>query len=300
MKHNQAIMWALGTAIISGVSVFVNKFGVGQVNDPFVYTTLKNSLVAIGLVAAVGLLGSLNELRTFSRRQWLGWVALGLIGGGIPFLLFFQGLATASAPSAALIHKTLFIWVALLAAPFLGERLGGWQIAGLGVIALGQFLLQIPARWGWGSGEMLILLATLMWSVETIVAKRVLADVSARTAAFGRMGIGALTMWAFLALTGRAGNALALDGTQWFWIALTSIFLFGYVWTWYTALKAAPASLVTTVLTLAAIITIALTALLEGTPTSIPQLGGMLIMALGALVFLLPPLQKQQRAVEAS
>jgi drug/metabolite transporter (DMT)-like permease len=281
----KGVLWALATALVSGVSVYVNKFGVVQVQDPFVYTTLKNSLVAVGFLAAVGLLASLPEMRRFSRRQWLGWASLGLIGGGIPFLLFFQGLLLASAPSAALIHKTLFLWVAVLAVPLLKERLGWWQVGGLGVLAVSLFLLQIPSAWGWGLGETLMLIATLLWAVETILAKKVLAGISARTAALGRMGVGALVMWLFLAATGRAGVALALTGTQWFWIAITSVFLMAYVWTWYSALKAAPATLVTSVLTLGAAITIILAIVLEGQETTGLQLVAMLLMLVGAAIF---------------
>lgn len=288
MTYRKGILWALGTAAISGVSVYVNKFGVAQVSDPFVYTTLKNSMVAIGFIAALGLLAGWKELQTFTPRQWIGWIALGLIGGAVPFLLFFQGLATASAPSAALIHKTLFLWVALLGAPLLGERLGWWQIAGLGVLAVGQYFLQPPSAWGWGNGEMLILIATLLWAVETIVAKRVLTGMSARTGALGRMGVGAVVLWAFLAMSSRA-SAVALDGTQWLWVAITSGFLFAYVWTWYSALKAAPATLVTTVLTLGAIITTLLTALLEGKFATTPQIAAIGLMALGAASFIWRP-----------
>ena len=255
LANQKGIRWALATAAISGVSVYVNKFGVAQVQDAFIYTTLKNSLVALGFLAALAFTASLRELRTFTPRQWAGWVGLGLIGGGIPFLMFFQGLATASAPSAALIHKTLFIWVALLAAPLLGERLGWWQIGGLAILAIGQWLLQPPSAIGWGTGELLILSATLLWAIETILAKRVLAGISAQAGALGRMGIGVLVMWLFLGLTGRAGQSLALSGQQWLWVAITAVFLMAYVWTWYRALKAAPASLVTSVLSLGAIIT---------------------------------------------
>ena len=191
----------------------------------------------------------------------------------------------ATAPSAALIHKTLFLWVALLAVPLLGERLSGWQVAGLGVLVVGQFLLQPPSAWGWGSGEILMLIATLLWAFETILAKKVLAGTSARTAALGRMGVGALVMWTFLALTGRAGGAVSLIGPQGFWVVITSLFLMGYVWTWYSALKAAPAVLVTSVLTLGAIITIVLAAIVEGKGATTPQIAGMLLLALGAAAF---------------
>jgi len=64
---------------------------------------------------------------------------IAIVGGSLPFLLFFTGLSLASAPSAAFIHKTLFIWVAFLAVPFLGERLGWAQICALGVL-LGTFM----------------------------------------------------------------------------------------------------------------------------------------------------------------
>ncbi|MGQ0604513.1 MAG: DMT family transporter [Anaerolineales bacterium] len=300
LSDKQGILWALGTALISGVSVYVNKFGVAQVKDPFIYTSLKNTVVALGFLAAVALLFSWRELHTFTPRQWAGWVGLGLIGGGIPFLLFFQGLATASAPSAALIHKTLFLWVALLAVPFLSERLGWWQIAGLGVLAAGQFLLQPPSAWGWGSGETLILIATLLWAVETVLAKKVLVGISAHTGALGRMGIGALMMWGFLTLTGRAGEAVALTGTQWFWVTITSVFLMGYVWTWYSALKAAPAVLVTSVLVLGAVITVLLTALLEGKGATAPQIGAMVLIALGAAAFAWRPRPSPTQATGAA
>jgi drug/metabolite transporter (DMT)-like permease len=288
----RGMAWALGTAVISGVSVYVNKFGVAQVSDPFIYTTVKNSLVVIGL-AAIGLgLARWREMRAFTPRQWAGWMALGLVGGGVPFLLFFQGLASASAPSAALIHKTLFLWVALLAMPLLGERLGGWQAAGLAVLGVGVFLMQVPQRWGWGMGETLILAATLLWAVETIIARKVLAGISAGTAALGRMGVGALVMWGFLAVTGRAGPALALTGTQWLWVAATAVFLLAYVWTWYQALRVAPASLVTSVLVLGAVITTLLNRVLEGRDLTGLQLVAMVLIAAGLAAFALRPARR--------
>ena len=71
----------------------------------------------------------------------------------MPFILFFTGLAQASAPSAAFIHKTLFVWVALLAVPFLGERLGWLQLAALGVLLAGQALVAHAGRRDLGHGR---------------------------------------------------------------------------------------------------------------------------------------------------
>jgi uncharacterized membrane protein len=285
-SRNQGIVLALGAAIVSGISIYVNKFGVAQVSDPFIYTTVKNSVVVVGLLAAVGLLASWKELRDLTPAQWLAWIGLGVIGGGVPFLLFFQGLSTASAASASLVQKTLFLWVALLAVPFLRERLGLWQVLGLAILAVGQFLLQPLSHWGgWGTGETLILIATWLWAVETILAKKVLGWMSPHTAALGRMAIGALVMWAFLTITGRAGRALTLNDTQWFWVMITAVLLMAYVWTWYCALKWAKASLVTSVLTIGAIVTILLSALLDRHAATPPQVVAISLLVLGAALF---------------
>ena len=301
LSQQRGIMLALGAAIVSGISIYVNKFGVAQVSNPFIYTTVKNSVVVVGLLAAVGLLTSWKELRGLTPAQWLAWIGLGVIGGGIPFLLFFQGLSTASAASASLIQKTLFLWVALLAVPLLRERLGLWQVFGLAVLALGQFLLQPLTHWsGWGSGETLILLATWLWAIETILAKKVLGWMSPHTAALGRMGIGAMVMWGFLAFTGRAGTVFTLNGTQWFWIVITAVFLMAYVWTWYGALKAAPATLVTSVLTIGAIITILLSAVLDQHTATVPQIIAMTLLVLGAALFALPRRFWRRQLAEAA
>lgn len=300
LSQRQGIMLAFGAAIVSGISIYVNKFGVAQIRDPFIYTTVKNSVVVVGLLAAVGLLASWKELRGLTPSRWLAWIGLGVIGGGVPFLLFFQGLTTASAASAALVQKSLFLWVALLALPLLKERLSVWQVLGLAVLAVGQFLLQPLTHWGgWGTGETLILIATLLWAVETILAKKVLGWMSAQTAALGRMGIGALVMWVFLSFTGRAGMAFALSGTQWLWIVVTAVFLIGYVWTWYSALKWAPAPMVTSVLTIGAIITILLSASFDRQTATAPQIVAMALLVLGAALFAFPPRLRRQRAAEA-
>ena len=47
------IYLALATALISGVSVFLNGFAVRQFPDPATFTTLKNAVAAVILVGAL-------------------------------------------------------------------------------------------------------------------------------------------------------------------------------------------------------------------------------------------------------
>jgi drug/metabolite transporter (DMT)-like permease len=146
--------------------------------------------------------------------------------------------------------------VAVLAVPLLGERIGKLQVLALGALVIGNLVLVgRPAQWGWGAAELFVLAATLLWAVEAVVARRLMAGISAGTAALGRMGLGALVMLGFLAATGRTDAIAAMSGMQWGWVFITSIFLFGYVNGYYHALKNAPATLVASVLVLGSVVT---------------------------------------------
>jgi len=269
---------ALGTALISGVAVFLNSQAVRQFPDATLFTTLKNGVAAVVLLSAAAAIGGMP--RQLGSRRWLGLLTLGLVGGSLPFVLFFNGLAGASAPAAAVIHKTLFIWVALLAVVFLGERPGAWALGALGVLLVAQLLIQPPSGLSWGGGESLIALATGLWAIETILARRLLSSLPALTAGAARMGFGLIILVCYLAISGRLGLIATLGAAQWAWVLGTGLLLAGYVATWYSALQRAPATVVTAVLTLGAPITAALQAVASGTiPAPLPLTGQLVILA---------------------
>ncbi len=269
---------ALATALISGAAVFINGQAVRAFPDATLFTTLKNAVAAVVLLAAAGAAGGLP--RGLGSRRWLGLVTLGLVGGSIPFLLFFNGLAAATAPAAAVIHKTLFIWVALLAVLFLRERIGPWAIGALGLLLVAQLMIQPPAGVAWGGGESLIAMATAFWAVETVLARRLLGSVPSLTAGAARMGFGLVVLVGYLAFSGRLGLISTLSAAQWAWVLGTGVLLAGYVATWYGALKRAPATVVTAVLTLGAPITALLQAIASGTvPAPLPLTGQLVTLA---------------------
>jgi drug/metabolite transporter (DMT)-like permease len=265
----------------------VNAFAVKQLPDPAVYTTLKNGVAALVLLGLAVATIRPATLRRLPARSW-GWLAvIGVIGGSVPFLLFFMGLAQASAPSAAFIHKTLFVWVALLAVPFLGERLGLAQIGALAVLLAGQLLIVAPAGVTWGTGETLIAAATILWALETIVARRVLRTVPSAAVGAGRLGIGLVVLVGYLAVTGKASVVGTLTAEQWGWAIVTGGLLSAYVGTWFAALRRAPASLVTAILVLGAPVTAALQGIQAGSIPAVPVLAGQgLVLAAGAALVL--------------
>jgi len=256
-----ATMLALTTAFISGLSNFINKTAVTAVKDPIFFTVLKNSLVAILLIGILTGLKKWPEIKSLTKNQWLKLILIGIIGGSIPFALFFTGLSKTSAINASLIHKTLFLWVFVFAIPFLKERMNRWQWIGVGMIFAANLLIGGFIGFKYNLGELMILGATLLWAIENIIAKKTLKDVSSPVVASGRMVIGSLLLIIFFYTRSGTIAVPPLNLIQWGWIFLTSLLLFGYVTAWYTALKHAPATYVATLLVPATLITNVLSAL---------------------------------------
>jgi drug/metabolite transporter (DMT)-like permease len=303
-RDQTALGWgvalAIGAALISGLAIYLNAFAVKQVPDAAVFTSLKNAVAAVVLIAACVGTGAARDVRLIDRRRWPAVLAVGVIGGSVPFILFFSGLAMASAPSAAFIQKTLFVWVALLAVPFLGERLGIASIMGLAVLLVGQMLVVPPDGIRWGTGETLILTATLFWAAETVLVKRLLGSIPSQVMAALRMGVGLVVLVGYLALSGRLGVLAGLNLTQWAWVALTGLILAGYVGVWFAALKRAPASVVTSVLVLGAVVTGALTAVSRGAPPSPTVVGGYVLIVLATLLIVTWTRRAAQEVADAT
>jgi drug/metabolite transporter (DMT)-like permease len=293
----RGIALAVGTALISGVSVYVSKFGTQAVPDPFVYTTARNVYVGALLLALLGILALRRRFspaalgtRAAARatrepltwRDWLRLALIAIVGGSVPFLLFFWGLTQTSAPMASFIQKTQFLWVAAMVIPFVGESFGLWQAVAVLALSIGTLILGPVQFRSMGTGEILVLVATLLWSAETVLARATLRRVSPLAGAAARMAGGAVVMLGFLAVSGRLPALVSLTATQWLWVAGPGLFLFGYVASWYYALRHAPALVVTSILTLGAPVT----ALLNGAVVShmlpVPAVMGGLVLAAGA------------------
>ena len=118
MNKNKGLILILGTAFISGLSVFVNKFGIVLIS-PYIFTGLKGIVVALLAISWLLMMKDWKTLKKLTKKQWLILSGIGLIGGSIPFLLFFKGLSLTTGIQAAFIHKTMFIYIAILAFVFL-------------------------------------------------------------------------------------------------------------------------------------------------------------------------------------
>lgn len=295
---NKGAQLVLATAVISGVSIFLNKFGVSGLS-PAIFTTAKNVLVGLFLFSIILLLGKWNDVRALSKTQWVKLSLIGLIGGSVPFLLFFTGLSMTSAAQGALIHKTMFVFVAVLAAVFLKEKISRNMLVGGALLLLGNFVLLDVLGFSFGIGDLFILLATLLWAGEITLSKHVLKDVSGTIVAFSRMGFGSLYLLLYLGFTGGLSGLTSVTSGAWIWVLITSAFLFGYVWTFYNGLALIPASTAIAVLLLGTVITTVLNLLWTGEILPHTMIGSAFLIA-GAWVYLTNPWRNSKERAIAS
>jgi drug/metabolite transporter (DMT)-like permease len=244
------------TAIISGFAIFINKFGVGVFKSSEIYTFLRVALVSL-ILGLILVISDFKKIKNLKKREWIFLALIGLLGGCIPFLLFFKGLKITSSAEGSFIHKTMFLWVAILAIFFLKEKIDQKFLFGALILLFANALLLKNFSFVFDKGDFLILIATIFWAIENILSKYLLSNsnLDGKTVAFGRMFFGAIFILIYLILTNQTSQIFVLNLRQIIWVLITGIILLFYVLTWYSGLKFIPVSKATAILLLGSPIT---------------------------------------------
>ena len=231
----KGIQLALITAGISGFSIFASKFFLADIN-PILFTTLKNLLVTVVLSVFV-YVSQRKTISLLTKKQWKQLVLIGIIGGSIPFALFFTGLSKITAIEGALIHKTLFIWVAIMSVFFLKEKVNRYQVLGYVAVTIGTLFFAGISYKSLGIGHLMIVAATLFSSVEYHIAKKALKSIPSSVVSWARMFFGVIILFGITIFQGSITQIATLGSAHLLAILSGSVFLLGYVLTWYAALS---------------------------------------------------------------
>ena len=280
------ILLVLLTVLISGVSNFVNFYAVGVPTSSDAFVTARNLAVAVLLLPFALFLGRTARAK-LSRVDWLKLGTVGLIGGAIPFLLFFRGLQMAGSSGAATAtfgYRTLFLMASVLGVVFLQERLSGRAILAAGLLLVGSALLLTLTGPIWTDGTGYVLLATTLWAGEYTLSKHTLRTLPSGTVALARMGFGGAFLLAYLAVSGQILAIGSFGGTDWLMLFLSALLLFGFVSTWYAGLKTVDLSVAASLLVLAFPITWALGFLTAKSTFTVGQAAGIVAIVVGAVL----------------
>jgi drug/metabolite transporter (DMT)-like permease len=246
-------------AVISGFAIFINSYGVKLFADSTLYTTLKNAVVGIALLIPLMLFSSRRaEWGSLRPKQWALLLMLAVIGGSVPYALFFRGLQLTTPVTSSLINHAQFLIVALLAILLLRERIGPLMWGALLLLLVGTTLgLNIQAV-RWNEGAALVAVSTLLFAVGVVLAKHLLRNLSTLTVMTAKMSIGSLFLLGYVAYTGRLGAVATLSLTQWAFVVGTGLILLAFTVTAFLALRYTTATAATAIPAAAPIITTAL------------------------------------------
>lgn len=249
---------ALLTAIISGISVFSNGVAV-KLTDPIEYTLLKNVGALIFLFVLIASIGLFNQIRSLKRSQLFSLVLIGLIGGSIPFMLFFSGLKMGGASVSSFIYRSLFIFCGISAYFILKERPSKNEFL-CGFLILVANALLIDYSQGFSIPQIMVLLATILWAIEYALSKKLTSSISPFIVALGRMFFGSLFIVAYLFATDPTPLSFNLSPQILISLVATSFTLFMFLGFWYTSLSKIKLTTASIIFTLGG----SITALLDG------------------------------------
>lgn len=134
-----AVAGLLANAGASILGRYVNR----SARLPAVAVTLVS--MGVGSIVLLGAGISVQGLPDLSPRGWAIVAWLAAVNTALAFTLWNVTLRRLSAMESSIINNTMLIQIAILAWVFLGESLGGRQLAGLGLASLGTLVVQLSA-----------------------------------------------------------------------------------------------------------------------------------------------------------
>jgi drug/metabolite transporter (DMT)-like permease len=135
--------------VLGIVAILLNAFGIVLVKrvlevEPFFWAALMRMLGAVLLMLVVFALRP--RLFAFDRKQvsWLELTSAAFVGQYLAMLLWLGGYKYTSASIASILNELASVFILILAAIFLGERLDRLKIAGVACTLVGLALIFWP------------------------------------------------------------------------------------------------------------------------------------------------------------
>jgi bacterial/archaeal transporter family protein len=137
----QWLYWSLLSALFAAATAVLAKIGVTGI-DSNLATAIRTSVILVFTWFIAFVTAGTLSIEKLSGRTWLFLVLSG-IATGLSWLCYFRALQLGPASRVAPVDKLSVVFVLLLAAGFLGERLTLMKLAGGILIAAGAVMLAI-------------------------------------------------------------------------------------------------------------------------------------------------------------
>ena len=295
-KELKGTILALLTAVISGVSIPLNKIFVVNL-DPLVFTSIRSLIIG-----AVFLVITRFRREHIDKKINIKYLALiAIIGGAFAFLLFFDGLKLTTSGRAAFLHKTMPLYIIVLAFLFLKEKITKKYLYYILLMLIGTAAIYYsdiasdPLWFNPSLGDLLIMGATFLWAIENILAKKVMIKESNFIVSFVRMFFGGVILLSIVLVLGKIEILMNLNSQQLINIGISTLVLFGYVLFWYWSLKFINVSKASIILLLSPVVSFLIGASFLSEPAPYTQIIGSVLILMGA--YLVSNIKSESRSI---
>lgn len=286
------LLYAVLAAVFAAFTTILAKIGIKNVNSHLA-TAIRTVVVVLFAWLMVFLVGSYADLATVDARSWLFLILSGLATGG-SWLCFFHALKIGTVSNVSPLKKSSTILTMLLAIFILNEPANIFMWLGMGLIALGTYLMvdesEKTTKLENSGGK-----KTYSWLFWAVLA----AVFASLTAIFGKIGIEHVeanlgnairtmvvlpTAWVMVFLTGKQGGVRHIDRKSWIFLLLSGLATGGSWLFFYRALQIGNASLVVPIDKLSIVVTIAFARVFFGDKMGVRRLLGLGILVVGTLL----------------
>ncbi len=251
-------------ALFWSLNFIVGKIALREF--PSLLAATLRATIAGAVILPLYLAVARGKPRRFEPRELRNLVLLGIVGIGANQVFFVMGLGHTSVGHASILIAFSPIMVLLFAALFGQETIGARKVVGMAIAASGAIVLQSEAAKGRDAsllGDVLILLASLTFSLYTVLGKSVTArydTLTMNTIAYAgsAVALAPLTIWqsaqfSFAGVTAAGWASLVYMAL---FPSLIAYMIFYYALTWIPASRLAAFAYLQPVLTMSMAVTL--------------------------------------------
>lgn len=259
-NYLQGIIFSLIASLSLGIVGIVDKLGTLQSSSPFLFSSqsLLFSLFFTTIFALVYFKGlPVRSIKNISFSSWGLIILVGILASGLFILFRFLGLTQSTGTFATLSQVITTSLTALLAWVFLKERLSKIFWILFAVIIFSMYFVSVGkiAIASIKDGDLLIILGTFFLATANILTRSVVQKVDPVLVSVGRAFIGFIFLFLvglFFIKNGGIFDSLTI------WVVLSGLLWSIMIITFNLAIKKIGITLVTSILMMASIITMAL------------------------------------------
>ena len=272
MKLRSYVSYIASMMIFGTIGIFVVNIPASR---PFV-SLIRGVLGSLFLLFVSLISGKRPSLKAIKKNFLALFVSGALIG--VNWILLFESYKYASVAASTLIYYLAPVFVLILAAIFLGEKITLVRAICAAFAVLGMLLIS-----GTGEGSLLALGAAMLYATVVLINKRFIRDISSLDTTIMQLGFAALTILPYTLITENI-FAYRFDVSEWILLVLLGILHTGIAYLLYfSAVKELKGQTVAIVSYLDPTVAVILSFVIEKSFSPIVLVGAIVIIASAVL-----------------